>query len=64
MSKVSIFCEGTRYTREKYEESMKVAKEKGLPILKHHLLPRAKGFNLMVSQLKGKSNFNFNFLII
>lgn len=55
---MSIFCEGTRYTKEKYEESMKVAKEKGLPILKHHLLPRAKGFNLMVSQLKGKSMIN------
>lgn len=38
---------------------MKVAKEKNLPILKHHLLPRTKGFNLMASQVKGKSKLNY-----
>jgi lysophosphatidic acid acyltransferase/lysophosphatidylinositol acyltransferase len=34
---------------------MKVAKEKGLPELKHHLLPRTKGFTLAASQMEGKS---------
>jgi lysophosphatidic acid acyltransferase/lysophosphatidylinositol acyltransferase len=39
-----------------------VAKEKGLPILKHHLLPRPKGFNLVASQLEGhvKHLYDFN----
>lgn len=48
-------CEGTRFTKEKYEASMQVAKEKGLPILKHHLLPRTKGFTLLASQIRGRS---------
>lgn len=39
-----MFPEGTRFTQEKYEASMEVAREKGLPLLKHHLLPRTKGF--------------------
>lgn len=64
---MSIFCEGTRYTKEKYEESAKISKEKGLPVLKHHLLPRTKGFNLMAKHVKGKSIFilsSFEYLII
>jgi hypothetical protein len=47
-------CEGTRYTKEKYEASMEIAKKKGMPILKHHLLPRTKGFTLLASQIRGK----------
>lgn len=42
-----MFCEGTRFTKQKHEASMKIAKEKGLPELKHHLLPRTKGFSLL-----------------
>lgn len=42
-----MFCEGTRFTKEKHEESMKVARQKGLLELKHHLLPRTKGFSLL-----------------
>ncbi|CAF0743582.1 unnamed protein product [Brachionus calyciflorus] len=57
---ISIFCEGTRYTKEKYEESAKIAKEKGVPVLKHHLLPRSKGFNLMASQIKGKIDYLYD----
>jgi hypothetical protein len=34
---------------------MKVAREKGLPDLKHHLLPRTKGFNLLVKGASGRS---------
>jgi lysophosphatidic acid acyltransferase/lysophosphatidylinositol acyltransferase len=33
---------------------MEVAKEKGLPILKHHLLPRTRGFVASIPYLKGK----------
>ena len=39
---------------------MAIAKEKGLPLLKHHLLPRSKGFNLIVSQLKGKVDYIYD----
>ncbi|XP_013381629.1 1-acyl-sn-glycerol-3-phosphate acyltransferase delta isoform X2 [Lingula anatina] len=51
---ILMFCEGTRFTEAKHKASMKVAKEKGLPELKHHLLPRTKGFVLTMQGLKGK----------
>jgi hypothetical protein len=35
---------------------MEVAKQKGLPILKHHLLPRTRGFALLASIVSGKGN--------
>lgn len=43
-----LSCEGTRYTNEKRLESMKIAKQKGLPELQHHILPRTKGFVLVI----------------
>ena len=49
-------CEGTRFTQEKHAASVEIAKQKGLPILKHHLLPRTKGFTLVASQIKGRAN--------
>ena len=54
--KVTIFSEATRFTPEKHAESMRVAREKGLPELKYHLLPRTKGFYLVASYVDGKSN--------
>ncbi|CAB1338472.1 unnamed protein product [Coregonus sp. 'balchen'] len=42
-----LHCEGTRFTEEKHQVSMEVAEKKGLPKLKHHLLPRTKGFWLL-----------------
>ena len=48
-----LFCEGTRFTEAKHKASMEVARKKGLPVLKHHLLPRTKGFVLSVNGLKG-----------
>ncbi|OXA50214.1 1-acyl-sn-glycerol-3-phosphate acyltransferase gamma [Folsomia candida] len=51
---LTLFPEGTRFTQEKYEASMEVAREKGLPLLKHHLLPRTKGFVASIPYLKGK----------
>eukprot|EP00058_Branchiostoma_floridae_P024993 XP_002610483.1 hypothetical protein BRAFLDRAFT_85624 [Branchiostoma floridae] len=41
-----FYCEGTRFTAERHQTSMEVAQNKGLPELKHHLLPRTKGFTL------------------
>ena len=50
-----MFCEGTRFTKEKHEASMKIAREKGLRELKHHLLPRTKGFSLLARGSAGRS---------
>jgi lysophosphatidic acid acyltransferase/lysophosphatidylinositol acyltransferase len=49
-----LFPEGTRFTQTKYEESMKVAREKGLPELKRHLLPRTRGFIASIPYLREK----------
>ena len=50
-----MFCEGTRFTNEKHKASIEVAKKKGLPEFKHHLLPRTRGFNLVMEIGKNKS---------
>lgn len=47
-----IHCEGTRFTEKKHQISMQVAQAKGLPSLKHHLLPRTKGFAITVRGLR------------
>ncbi|XP_015415509.1 PREDICTED: 1-acyl-sn-glycerol-3-phosphate acyltransferase delta [Myotis davidii] len=47
-----IHCEGTRFTETKRRVSMQVAQAKGLPSLKHHLLPRTKGFAVTVRSLR------------
>lgn len=49
-----LFCEGTRFTEEKHKASNAIARKKGLPELKHHLLPRTKGFVHSMHILKGK----------
>lgn len=51
---ILMFCEGTRFTEKKHKESMIVAKEKGLHELKHHLLPRTKGFSLLAKGAPGR----------
>lgn len=52
-SLILAFFEGTRLTKSKYEASVKFAEEKNLPIrLKHHLIPRTRGFNCMIQRLK------------
>jgi len=47
-----MYPEGTRFTKKKHEASMEVARQKGLPELKHHLLPRTRGFVASVPHLK------------
>ena len=49
-------CEGTRFTEQKRVESMEIAREKNLPELKYHILPRTRGFTLILHGAKGKSN--------
>ena len=48
-------CEGTRFTEKKRADSMKYAREKNLPELKYHLLPRTKGLTLILQGAKGQS---------
>lgn len=54
---VCIFCEGTRFTQAKYQEGVQYAKDRGLPVLKHHLVPRTKGFSVLAHYLRTKGNF-------
>lgn len=56
-----ISCEGTRFTEAKRIASMKIAQEKGLPELKHHILPRTKGFTLLLQGSENRSK-NESFL--
>ena len=49
-----LLCEGTRFTKEKHEASNAIARKKGIPELKHHLLPRTKGFVHSMHTLKGR----------
>lgn len=49
-----IFAEGTRLTEAKVQASVEYARANGLPELKHHLLPRSKGFSLTVHYLRDK----------
>lgn len=52
-SLILAFFEGTRFNKSKYEASAKFAEEKNLPIrLKHHLIPRTRGFNCMIQRVK------------
>ncbi|KAG7277473.1 hypothetical protein CRUP_010621 [Coryphaenoides rupestris] len=58
-----LFCEGTRFTAQKHRVSMEVAEKKGLPMLKHHLLPRTKGFWVTVQNLRGSVAALYNTML-
>jgi len=49
---VSLCSEGTRRTDEKLKASQEYAMTKGIPVLKHHLVPRTKGFAIIANSLK------------
>lgn len=51
---MAIFAEGTRLTEAKKQASAEYARANGLPELKHHLLPRSKGFSMTVQYFKDK----------
>lgn len=48
---ILLFPEGTRFSKEKYAASLEFSTSRGLPPLKHHLVPRTKGFSFTVSRL-------------
>ena len=54
---VAIYCEGTRFTKEKYLKGVEYAKSHNLPPLKHHLTPRTKGFALLAEYLREGADF-------
>ncbi|CAD7002339.1 unnamed protein product [Ceratitis capitata] len=47
-------AEGTRFTPKKHEACVKFAEERGLPLLKHHLTPRTKGFTTSLPTMRGR----------
>ncbi|KAG5677568.1 hypothetical protein PVAND_007318 [Polypedilum vanderplanki] len=49
---IVLMAEGTRFTKEKYENCLKFAEERNIEPLKHHLIPRAKGFSTCVPILE------------
>ena len=48
-------CEGTRFTEAKREDSARYARDHNLPELKYHILPRSKGFAMIMHGSKGRS---------
>ena len=56
---MTIFPEGTRFTKEKHAQSLEFAAKKDLPQYKHHLLPRAKGLHILVTMMKRNRNSEF-----
>ena len=56
---MTIFPEGTRFTKEKHADSLEFAAKRGLPQYKHHLLPRAKGLYTLVCMMKRNDNSEF-----
>lgn len=47
-----LFCEGTRFTRKKHQESVKFCKEKGITPFTNVLCPRHKGFSILIDNLR------------
>ena len=45
-----LYPEGTRYTLDKHKASVEFAREKQIEPMKHHLIPRAKGFHEITSR--------------
>ncbi|TKW26479.1 hypothetical protein SEVIR_3G192700v4 [Setaria viridis] len=49
---LAVFPEGTDYTEKKCIKSQEYAVEHGLPVLKNVLLPKTKGFNCCLQELR------------
>lgn len=47
-------AEGTRFTEQKHGASIKFARDRNMVELKHHLIPRTKGFTASLPYLKLK----------
>lgn len=49
-----LFPEGTRFTEAKHKASVEFARKNNIAELKHHLIPRTKGFIASLPSMKGK----------
>lgn len=47
-----LYPEGTRFTKKKHEAAVEFARSKNLPVLKHLLQPRTKGFQYLRQRIK------------
>lgn len=53
------YFEGTRFTKAKHDASLKFVEERGLNLkLKHHLVPRSRGFNCMMKIVQDEKSKN------
>lgn len=52
-----LFCEGTRFSKEVQTKRLQYAQSRGLPELRHHLIPKTKAFSSMVLGMKEGANF-------
>ncbi|CAG9771263.1 unnamed protein product [Ceutorhynchus assimilis] len=59
-----LFPEGTRFTPKKHQISLDFANKNNLPQLKHHLLPRTKGFVASLPPMRGKVPAIYDTLIV
>ncbi|KAL1491302.1 hypothetical protein ABEB36_011919 [Hypothenemus hampei] len=59
-----LFPEGTRFTPEKHQISIEFAEKNNLPSLKHHLLPRTKGFLASLPSMRGKIPGIYDVLVV
>lgn len=55
---LGLFAEGTRFTPEKHQASVEFALSRGIKPLKHHLIPRTRGFNYIVRHYYREIIFN------
>ncbi|CAI5506328.1 unnamed protein product [Closterium sp. Naga37s-1] len=60
---VALFMEGTRFTPEKLKAAQEYAKEAGLPIPRHVLVPRTKGLVMSVEQMRGHAGAIYDFTV-
>uniref|UniRef100_A0A0A9GN58 1-acylglycerol-3-phosphate O-acyltransferase n=1 Tax=Arundo donax TaxID=35708 RepID=A0A0A9GN58_ARUDO len=60
---LAIFPEGTDYTEKKCIKSQEYAAEHGLPVLKNVLLPKTKGFNCCLQELRSSINAVYDITI-
>ncbi|XP_037906564.1 1-acyl-sn-glycerol-3-phosphate acyltransferase gamma-like [Hermetia illucens] len=61
---ILLNAEGTRFTPEKHEASVKFAKDRGMVPLKYHLIPRTKGFTTSMPTLKGRCDAAYDITLV
>ena len=57
-----LFCEGSRFSDYDYEKCKVYAKNHGIEVPKHLLLPRTKGFTMAIDSLKGSGKCMYLFV--